>query len=73
VFSAAVPILLSSGYLFGAFDSTREQQSRQTYSDAVEMAGEAVDCISTVASLSLERHVDREFWRLITARAQQCA
>nr|XP_036584019.1 ABC multidrug transporter mdr1 [Colletotrichum truncatum]KAF6793278.1 ABC multidrug transporter mdr1 [Colletotrichum truncatum] len=60
-FSATVPALLASGYLYGAFASKREQQSRQFYAEAVSRASEAIDCIMTVASLALESHVKESF------------
>ncbi|OHW90615.1 ABC multidrug transporter mdr1, partial [Colletotrichum incanum] len=61
VFSATVPALLASGYLYGTFASKREQQGRQLYAQAVSYASEAIDCIVTVASLALEPHVKETF------------
>lgn len=73
VFTAAVPILLASGYLYGAFASSREHQARQSSLDAVIFASEAIDCISTVVSLGLEQYMDRRFWRLLSTQSQKRA
>lgn len=73
VFTAAVPILLASGYLHGAFASTREEESRQVYADAVAVASEAVDCMGTVTALGLEEHIDLQTWDLLSTRARESA
>ncbi|KAL5872768.1 hypothetical protein ACKVWM_008433 [Pyricularia oryzae] len=73
VFTAVVPLLLASGYLYGAFASSREQQGRKLYADAVGYATEVIDGMSTVASLQLEDSVLSEFRETLAAARRSSA
>ncbi|ELQ42255.1 multidrug resistance protein 1 [Pyricularia oryzae Y34] len=73
VFTAVVPLLLASGYLYGAFASSREQQGRKLYADAVGYATEVIDGMSTVASLQLEDSVLAEFCETLAAARRSSA
>lgn len=71
VYSAAAPALLISGYLQGVFASKREQQGRKTYEKAVSYASEAINCIATVASLTLEPYILDKFHQILAAQGRR--
>ncbi|KAI6355513.1 hypothetical protein MCOR25_008159 [Pyricularia grisea] len=73
VFTAVVPVLLASGYLYGAFASSREREGRKLYADAVGYATEAIDGMSTVASLQLEATVLSTFSETLAASRRSSA
>lgn len=71
VYTSAVPFLLAAGYVYAAFASKREQKARQWSLEAVVLACESVDCLSTVVSLGLEQYMEDRFWQPLVTQSRR--
>lgn len=71
VYAAVAPALLVSGYLQGVFASRRETHSRKSYEQAISFASEAIECVATVASFTLEPYVRDKFHKLLADQGRR--
>jgi ATP-binding cassette, subfamily B (MDR/TAP), member 1 len=61
-----LPVLLGSGYVRIRLDQKLERQTGERFADSAGLATEAVTSIRTVASLTLERQILREYDDLLS-------